>query len=184
MKQKNPNFSKTFPLWKACGLNDEIRVPLHYISFAHGYAYATNSYILVKARLTDISDFDEMDLSLLDGKFIHANNFKRIVQSKGQINIKGDSIEVVEENYTVNYPLVKGIRFPDCEKVMVGDDGFTPRKHFGMRTEHLHTLGEVLGCRECMSGVSMEWITDYKFSVKVLGTSKDISGLIMTISVY
>ena len=63
MKKNPKNFNKDFPLWKACGLKDNIRTGMHYISFANGYAYATDSHILVKARLTDISDFDEMDLA-------------------------------------------------------------------------------------------------------------------------
>ena len=118
MKQINKNFSKSFPLWLACGFKDTFRTSMHYIMFANGYAYATDSHILVRARLTDISDFDEPDLALLEGKCIHGNNFKKIVKSKGVINITEDFIEVTETDYSVRYPLLKGIRFPECEKVL------------------------------------------------------------------
>ena len=67
MKQEVRNFNKKYQLWKACGFHYDFRTGMHYISFANGYAYATDSHILVRARLTDISNFDEQDLSLLDG---------------------------------------------------------------------------------------------------------------------
>ena len=85
MKQEVKNFNKKYPLWKARGFHDYITTGVHYISFANGYAYATDCHILVRARLTDISNFDEQELSLLDGKFIHGNFFKEIVGCKGKM---------------------------------------------------------------------------------------------------
>lgn len=58
MKTIFKNFDKSYPLYLACGLKDTFREVMHYIMFSNGYAYATDSHILVKARLTDISDFD------------------------------------------------------------------------------------------------------------------------------
>ena len=49
--------------------------------FKDGYAYATNSYILVRAKLEDISNFDEEDINKLDGFYIHAQSFKAIQKS-------------------------------------------------------------------------------------------------------
>lgn len=177
MKQINKNFSKSFPLWLACGFKDTFRTSMHYIKFANGYAYATDAHILVRARLTDISDFDEPDLALLEGKYIHGNNFKKIVKSKGVINITEDFIEVTETDYSVRYPLLKGIRFPECEKVLNGESEVRFQKEFGISADYLNTLSEVM---DCYNGVQMEWRSNQMFLVKPIGGHKDIKGVIMT----
>lgn len=177
MKQISKNFTKSYPLWLACGFKDTMRTGTHYIMFSNGYAYATDSYILVKAKLTDISNFDEQDLALLDGKFIHANNFKRIVKSKGVVNITEDYIEVTETDYSVRYPLKKGIRYPECEKVLNGEREVTLQKEFGISADNLNRLSEVM---DCYNGVQMEWRSNQMFMVKPIGGHKDIKGVIMT----
>ena len=181
MKPKNKNFFKCFPLWKASGLDNPFRCPLHYIKFANGYAYATDAHIRVRARLTDISDFDEQELALLDGKCIHATNFKKIAQSKGEVTITGDAIEVKEENYSVNYPLLTRINFPNCEKAMETSDLKPLRKSFGINAELLSVLSEVMNCN---NGVKMEWLSNEKLEVTPRGDHKNIKGIIMTMVEY
>lgn len=181
MKRTNKNFDNRFPLWLACGLKDEIRTGLHNIMFANGYAYATNSHILVKARLTDISDFDEQDLALLDGKFINGNNFKKIVKSKGIVNITEDAIEVIETDYSVRYPLLEGIKFPDCERVLTSTDEVSLQPEFGLAAHNLDLLSDVM---DCCAGVRMEWRSNNKFIVRPIGGAKDIRGMIMTKMIY
>lgn len=107
MKSIYQNFDKRYPIHMACGRCDNIRTSMQYISFQYGYAYATDSHILVRARLTDISTFDEQDLALLEGKFIHWSNYRKIIKSKGEVTITEDSIIVKEEQYSVSYPLLE-----------------------------------------------------------------------------
>ncbi len=179
MKQEVRNFNKKYPLWKACG-DDEIRTGMHYISFANGYAYATNSHILVRARLTDISNFDEQDLSLLDGKFIHGKLFKEILNSKGDVIITADAIIAERNESEISYPLKTGIRFPECEKAMVGSDLTEIKKKFGIKARFLNTLSEVMGAD---FGVGVAWKSNQMFEVTPLGLSGDIKGVIMTIMI-
>lgn len=177
MKQEVKNFSKKYPLWKACGFHDDFITGMHYISFANGYAYATDSRILVRARLTDISNIDEQDLSLLDGKFIHGNFFKEIINCRGNVTITADAIVVERNDGKISYPLVTGIKFPNCEKVMVGSDLTEIKKEFGINARLLNTLSEVMGAD---SGIGMNWKSNNIFEVFPLGLSGDIKGLIMT----
>lgn len=179
MKQEVRNFNKKYPLWKACG-DDEIRTGMHYISFANGYAYATDSHILVRARLTDISNFDEQDLSLLDGKFIHGKLFKEIINCKGNVTITADAIVVEKNECKISYPLMTGIKFPECEKVLVGSEVTELKKEFGIKARFLNTLSEVMGADY---GIGMTWKSNYMFEVTPLGLSGDIKGVIMTIMV-
>ena len=177
MKQKPQNFYKSYPLWLACGLYETIRTGMQYIMFANGYAYATDAHILVRARLTDISDFDEQDLAKLEGKFIHGNNFKKIVKSKGEVTITEDAIVVEEENYTISYPLKTSTRFPECEKVLNGESEVKFQKEFGISADYLNTLSEVM---DCCNGVQMEWRSNNMFMVRPIGGHKNIKGVIMT----
>ena len=179
MKQEVRNFNKKYPLWKACG-DDYIRTGMHYISFANGYAYATDSHILVRARLTDISNFDEQDLSLLDGKFIHGKLFKEILNCKGNVIITADAIIAERNECKVSYTLKTGIKFPECEKVLVGSEVTELKKEFGIKARLLNTLSEVVGAD---FGVSVAWKSNHMFEVKPLGLSGDIKGVIMTIMV-
>lgn len=179
MKTIFKNFDKSYPLYLACGLKDTFRESMHYIMFSNGYAYATDSHILVKARLTDISDFDEQDLALLDGKFIHANNFKKIVKSKGEELITSEAIVVKETEYEVAYPLKtkEQVRFPDCENVMNKKGDVTLQVQFGISAEYLCTLSDVMNA---YNGIAMEWKSNQMFVVTPIGGYKDIKGVIMT----
>lgn len=172
------NFDKSYPLYLACGLKDRVRESMHYIMFSNGYAYATNSYILVRARLTDISNFDEQDLLLLDGKVIHANNFKAIVKSKGEVSITSDAIVVTEAEYEVAYPLKakESVKFPDCETVMNRKDDLSLQTKFGISAEYLFILSEVMG----NYNVAMEWRTNQMLVVSPIGGNVDIKGVITT----
>ena len=178
MKQEVKNFSKKYPLWKACGFHDDFRTGMHYISFANGYAYATDSHILVRARLTDISNFDEQDLSLLDGKFIHGKLFKEILNCKGNVIITADAIIAERNECKISYPLMTGIRFPECEKAMVGSEEITLKKRFALKAHYLNTLSEIM---DCGFGIQMTWKSNYMFEVCPVDGNKDIKGVIMTI---
>lgn len=180
MKQVIKNFYKKYPLWKACGFHDDFRTGVHYISFANGYAYATDCHILVRARLTDISNFDEQELSLLDGKFIHGNFFKEIVGCKGNVTITPDAIVVERNGCQISYPLVTGIKFPKCEKAMVGSDEIILKRKFALRANYLNTLSEIM---DCWQGVQMEWKSNHMFEVSPVDGNKDIKGVIMTMMV-
>ena len=180
MKQEVKNFYRKYPLWKACGFHDIFRTGMHYISFANGYAYATDSHILVRARLTDISNFDEQGLSLLDGKFIHGKLFKEILNCKGNVTITANAIIAERNECKISYPLMTGIRFPECEKVMVGSEVTEIKKEFGIRAGLLDTLSDVMGAE---FGIGMKWKSNQMFEVVPLGLSGDIKGVIMTIMV-
>ena len=133
----------------------------------------------MRARLTDISTFDEQDLALLEGKFIHWSNYRKIIKSKGEVTITEDSIIVKEEQYSVSYPLLTSanIRYPDCEKAMKGSGGVTIKQEFGINPDNLAVLGDVMNAYD---GVFMKWEANHMFVVTPIGGHKDIKGVIMT----
>lgn len=72
------NFDRKFKLHTACTAK-EIRPDLAYIYFHGGFAYACNGRIAVKASLKHIADFNAEELAMLEGKSIHMDNFKRLL---------------------------------------------------------------------------------------------------------
>jgi hypothetical protein len=75
---------------------------------------------------------------------------------------------------------VTGIKFPECEKVLVGSEVTEIKKKFGIKAKLLNTLSEVMGAE---FGIEMNWKSNHMFEVKPLDLSGDIKGVIMTIMV-
>ena len=72
------NFDRAYKLHAACRLH-EAHPDQAYISFRDGFAYASNGSLTVKARLEYIADFNPQELAILEGKSIHMDNFKRLL---------------------------------------------------------------------------------------------------------
>lgn len=90
MKTVRHNFSKEVKMHLACG-NDEFHTVLNYVYFSEGYAYASDSHVLVKNKISEISNFDEKEIKLLDGMIIHNKSFKEL--------LKYDTVKVTEDGF-------------------------------------------------------------------------------------
>lgn len=64
------NFNKDLRMDLACSRNDYFRPVFSYIHFKDGYAYACDTHILVKNKLSECSTFTDEEIEKLDGKFI------------------------------------------------------------------------------------------------------------------
>lgn len=73
---ENRNFDKRFKIYKAT-VKENLRPALDLIRFADGYAYASDGIIAVQASLKTISNFSEPELSLLEGKSIDSDSYKK-----------------------------------------------------------------------------------------------------------
>lgn len=72
------NFERRFRIHAACAVK-ESQSDLAYIHFHGGFAYACNGNIAVKASLKHIATFGTEELAMLEGKSIHMDNFKRLL---------------------------------------------------------------------------------------------------------
>lgn len=88
------NFNPRFKLHTICS-NDKFRTKFHYVHFRNGMAYATNAYVLVRAKVSEISNLRYDQIKLLDGYSIHGDDFKKMlkyehiyVTEQGTINIE------------------------------------------------------------------------------------------------
>lgn len=79
MKKETKNFNKNAKMHLACA-KDELRPTFALIHFIKGFAYASESHILVKNPISEISNFNEQEISALDGKSIHMNLYKEMLK--------------------------------------------------------------------------------------------------------
>ena len=76
--QQRKNFERAYKLHAACALQ-EMRPELAYITFRKGYAYASDGHMAARAKLSDITSFHPDELKRLEGKTIHMDNFRRLL---------------------------------------------------------------------------------------------------------
>ena len=75
------NFDPAYKLHMCCA-EDGMRPVMEYVHFIGGYAYATNSYVMVRAKIADISNFTEEEIAMLDNKSIHGHLFRQLIQRR------------------------------------------------------------------------------------------------------
>lgn len=185
MDNKQPKFSKDYKIWKACDTNNGLQPCLEYIIFDHGYAYATNSRILVKVNLQTLTGLELEETSKLNGFCIHKDAYKIIV---------GHDIEEITDDETPSivcrikantfsfqlYPNKK-IKPPKYEEILKAEGEHYPIEKIGINGKLLNNLTEAIG----QSRVKMDFFTE---SSKIIVTPidadyLDVKGLIMPVVV-
>lgn len=79
MTIQRKNFDRSYRLHAACAMS-EVQPELAYITFRKGYAYACDGHMAARAKVSTISTgFPDEELQRLDGKTIHMDNFKRLL---------------------------------------------------------------------------------------------------------
>lgn len=114
------NFFKNCKMHTCCS-SDELRPTMQHIYFANGFAYASDDHVLVKNHLSEIiENIDEEQLALLDGKMLHKDHYKNLLQYDG-IVISEDGIEGNKDGNKVFFYFTdqtKHGEYPDAEKVL------------------------------------------------------------------
>lgn len=117
MKRTGNNFDKSVQMHLACS-TDKLRPAMANIYFKDGFAYATDTHVLVKNKVSEIAMLREEEIALLDGKLIHADTFKQILKYD-YIEIKEDGVECSKNGAKVFFQFSKlEGRYPDVEGVL------------------------------------------------------------------
>lgn len=115
MKNSRHNFNKNVRIDRIC--DDTLFRPAQsFIYFNDGYAYATDAHILVKAKLAEISTFQEPQLQILNGKAIHKSVFAKLLPF--------ERVEIIEDGFKARVPEGNSFitfGFAGTEKNMVAD---------------------------------------------------------------
>jgi hypothetical protein len=117
MKNIRTNFNKDVKMHLACS-NGDFRLIMKNIYFKDGYAYATDSYILVKNNLSECSTLPKDQIELLNGKMLSAKNYANILKYD-TITVSEDGIEATKgEDKAFFYFYQCDSKFPDAEKLI------------------------------------------------------------------
>lgn len=114
MDKTMPKRNFRLKMQHACG-SDELRPAFSNVKFERGYMYATDAYIIVRASVLAFSDFDPSEVDILNGKYIDADTFKKVIACK--------HVVVTEEGITdlktkALYRFTEVEKYPDVEAVM------------------------------------------------------------------
>lgn len=116
MEENKNNFDKKVQMHLACSKN-ELRKVMQCIFFKDGFAYASDSIILVKNRISEISGLEEHEIAALDGKLLHADFYKDMLKYDN-IMVAEDGIECSKGDDKVFFYFSTFDKYPDAEKVL------------------------------------------------------------------
>lgn len=115
-KENKNNFDKRVKMHLACEKN-ELRKKMECIHFKNGFAYASDGYILVRNRISEISGLEEHEIAALDGKSIHADFYKDMLKYDN-IMIADDGIECSKGDNKAFFYFSKFNEYPNADKVL------------------------------------------------------------------
>lgn len=117
MKKFRHNFNKGIELHKVCSV-DEFRPVMNYVYFENGYAIACDGHILIKAKVSEISNFDESEIELLNGHFLHARGFQ-LLMKYDVVSVEEDGFLVQGDGYSIKINFYSGdaLKYPDYQKI-------------------------------------------------------------------
>lgn len=98
------------------------RPVMSYVYFKDGFAYVSDSYCIIKAKLTEISSLTGEEISNLDNKLLHGKHFKELL-SYDIISIAPDCITATRLNIkgSVRFELLQNggeFTYPNAESVI------------------------------------------------------------------
>lgn len=96
--------------------DDELRPLLQHVYFENGFMIATEGSILVKAAVLHFSDFDQSEVDILNGKFLHRNTFKKIMSCE-MVTISDEGIQDIATKDLYAFSEVEG-KYPNYEAVI------------------------------------------------------------------
>lgn len=179
-KQERKNFCSSFKVFKCAAQNDELRPAMNSVYFQNGYVYATDAHMLVRAKITDISNFTDEEVALLEGKSIHAKLLKS-VYSHNFVEVKADGFHASDEKqgweivYLFNDE--KTAPTPPNFEVILSKSEHAELDKIGLKANLLSKLTSAIGCgdntRLDFTGRSSQ------IKVSEIGNVLDIKGIIM-----
>lgn len=111
------NFNKKVQMHLACSKDGGMRPETECVFFNNGFVYATDTYMLVRNRISEISGLNESEIEALNGKFLHAAFYKDMLKYDS-IMIAEDGIECVKGKDKAFFYFSKFEKYPDAEKVL------------------------------------------------------------------
>lgn len=177
------NFNKKVQMHLACSKDDGMHPGTECVFFNNGYAYATDTHILVRNRISEISGLDESEIAALDGKFLHADFYKDMLKYDS-IMIAEDGIECSKGNDKAFFYFSTFEKYPDAEKVLQDalNKQTVPLPQFSFDMKLMQRLNKALyqsdSCTATFKGVGNPIVFDS------MGAEVSSVGLLTTLCTY
>ena len=117
-------FFPNYKLHKVCR-EDVLRPVYGYLYFKDGNVYATDAHMAIAAPLSFVSNFDDDEKQLLEGKLIHATQFAQLLKMREtHVKVSADGVRFeckTQTGETVIIPLLTEEqigRYPNVENVI------------------------------------------------------------------
>ena len=117
-------FFPNYKLYKVCRV-DELRPVYGYLYFKDGNVYATDAHMAIAAPLSFVSNFDDEEKQLLEGKLIRATQFAQLLKMREtRVKVSADGVRFeckTKADETVIIPLFTEEqigRYPNVENVI------------------------------------------------------------------
>jgi len=159
-KPEKRNFSLKMNL--ACG-SDDLRPIMQHIYFDNGFMIATDAYIIIKAAVGKFSQFDQSEINILNGKFIHRNTFKKIMSCRSVSITEAGIVDLATKDlYCFADPEVK---FPNYEPIIPTTNA--PIKRIGLTPKIAAKIFTILSNTDADS-VKLEFTSEVS-GIKIIG---------------
>lgn len=131
----------------ACSNND-LRPALQHIYFDNGYMVSTNANILIKAKITEFSDFTEEESEILKGKFLSSDTFKKVLGCK-HVVVTEDGIIDFKTKCIFTYAESEEFSYPDYNAALVNSS--TEIDEIGINPKQAKQLFSILNTSDFQS---------------------------------
>jgi hypothetical protein len=107
----------SLPLHLATG-SDHLRPAMTNVYFEGDYMFATDAHIAVRAKIKTFTnfDFDDDEIKMLDGKFIHRTKFKTIYNAT-MVKVERDGILSIGDDILYKFTKQDG-KYPNLDKLL------------------------------------------------------------------
>ena len=132
----------------ACS-DDDIRPALEFISIIDNVGYATEGHLVIAINLKYCSGMTEDVLEKLNGKFVHRNTWKKIIDAV-ELTIENDEIVYVDGSIKAKFLYETDVKFPDVISLLneTIQKPETETSHFGFSLKLINILVNVFNSNE------------------------------------
>jgi len=161
------------------------RMHQSFIFFKDGYAYATNAHILVKVKISEIANFQDEQVEILEGKAVHRSVYAKLLPfERVEITLEGFKARVPDADsfITFGFATVEEKMVGDIEKVIADakKEEQTTITTFGLNPVLLNSLNKIFNDTY---GVELIVKAANK-PVLIRWQAKDAIGLIMPVMIH
>lgn len=172
MKKVRYNFNKKVRLDLLC-YADEFIPALCCVYFKDGFAIASDGTVLMKAKISEISNFTELDIEKLNGKYLRRELFKILVKHD-KVSINDEGFTIYLPMYEFNIPFSEPWIYPNVDAAFPKDN--EKLNQICINSQRLNTLCSSIGSSvanmkfgsDRTSGIKITFGDDFPESVGIL----------------